>query len=679
MKKVLLSFAIATMGLSGIGYAQTIWSDNIATAVPPALPTGWTSDCPGHGGAQGWYSATSATAGSTWASLTGYYNIPSAGTFLAVDDAQYPTQPHDTVMSPTFSMVGTFAHPWLTFSSFFYNATNNSSGITEVGLVLGSSNGGSTWTILDTIPGYAWYYSTFYPNHVDVSSLTGNNCKLAFTYTDWSGTADGALLGIAVKGMSIVNLTADSVGVTALNYNSIQNNISINGATLSFTATNYGIPVTTMMAAYSINGGTPVTQTFTPSGSFNPYTSQTFTFTTGMTGMVSTMTNTVSVVIATVNGVTNADLTPMQSTFVLASSSGPRAAMVEEFTSSTCPPCMEFAASFDPLCNSLNADQPASNFNIIKYQMNWPDRDNDRSYNNDGLDRRTYYNVSGIPEHFVNGAVDNYNWSYPFNSADDAYFTNEFTVSAVANKSFMDISATYAVDTIKKKLYMTVKVTPHFTKTGTYHVYIAACDQHYQNIDNEWGMLDYYNVMRQMFPDGNGNAVTSWTDGTTITFYDTAKAYTSTNWVPASTTPADSSLYPVQMDNEFWANPLLSSELIAFVEQDGVQSIMQSIVALPTNHNKLSVNTLSNVLGMNIYPNPASNEANLWFNLFQDGNVNVKVMDYAGHIVSEVFDGNMTIGAQKVVIPTGTLANGNYLVVVTTAGGSNAQRLTVKN
>jgi hypothetical protein len=679
MKKILLSMAIACVGFSVSSYAQTIWSDNIATATPPALPTGWTQHSPGVT-TTAWFTATSATAGTTWGSLTDAYNIPSHGKFLTVDDNQYPNQPHDTVFSPTFAITGTYANLWLNFDEFFYAAENSSSGISESSYVLGTIDGGTTWTIIDTLQGYAWNYDEFITMHLNLSTLTGSSCKLAFTYSDvGTGTTDGALIGVAVNNINVVNLTADSASVVGMSFNNAQNGICINGTPLGFTVDNLGIPITTFVATYTINGGTPISQTFTPSSAFNPYTAQSFTFTTSMAGMVSTMTNTVTVCVTTVNGSANSGAGEcMSTTAVLASTTAQRQCMVEEFTSSTCPPCMEFASSFDPLCTSLNADVPSSNFNIIKYQMNWPDLDNDRSYNSDGAQRRTYYGVDAIPEHFVNGVEDGYNWSYPFSTADDAYFTNEFTVAGIANKSFMEMTATYSVDTIKKKLYTSITVTPYFTKTGTYHVYIAVADKHYENIDNEWGMLDYYNVMRVMFPDGNGNAVTSWTSGVPMTYTDTGVAYTSTNWVPASTDRTDSSLYPVQMSNEFWNNPLTGSELIAFVEEDGTQSIMQSIVADPTNHDHVAgVSVLSKVNDMNIFPNPTSTEATLRFNLDQPGNVNVRIMDYAGHLVSEISNGNMTAGVQNITISTANIADGNYSVVVSTEGGSNAVRLTV--
>jgi len=676
MKKFLLSMAFASLGLTVSSYAQTIFSDNFSTTTLPALSTGWSQNSPGIGsGDSAWFSATSASAGTTWASLTGAYNIPAHGTFMVVDDHKYPTQPHDTLKSPLFNIPGTYSSVWLNYDYFFYDATNSSSGISESAYLLGSSDGGTTWAIIDTLFGYGWNGS-WVTSHVNMSGYTGANCRIGITYSD----GGGAILGVAVNNINVLNLTADSAAVSALSFNDIQNGISINGATLGFTIQNLGVNVTTFNAQYTINGGAPVSQTFT-TPTIAPFSSQSYTFTTAMAGLVATMTNTVVVTLTSVNGVAQTGSGDTKSaTMVLASSDGQRSSLVEEFTSSTCPPCMEFASSFDPLCTTLGADNGTSNFNIIKYQMNWPDRDNDRSYNNDGFQRRSYYNVNSIPMHFVNGVVDNYNWSYPFTSADDAYFTNEFTVTSTANKAFLDMTSTYQVDTVGKKLYITVTVTPHFTKSGTYHVYIAACDKHYENIDNEWGMLNYYNVMRQMWPSGTGNAVTSWTDGVSVTYYDTAVAYTSTNWVPASTTPADSSLYPTQMSNEFWNNPLLGSEVIAFVEEDGTQSIMQSLVVDPTYHASTAinyVNTVSKVSGMNIFPNPTANEASLTFNLEESGNVNIKIMEYTGNTVSEVSNSFMTAGNQKVTIPTGNIASGNYLVVVTTATGSNMQRLTV--
>jgi hypothetical protein len=669
MKKILLSLALACFAFTGSSNAQVIWTQNFEGVVMPALPAGWSL---GHStGSPAWF--TSDTSGATWGALTGAINLPAHTIYLVVDDAVKPNQLHDTVMSPTFSVVG-YPNAYLNYDYFFYGATNNMSKLTEYAYMLGSKDGGATWAAIDTLRGYASWVT----GHASLATLTGANCKVAFTYTD----NGGAIIGVAVDNVQEQNLTADSVGLNSIAYNSAVNGISINGQTLSFTVQNYGKPAT-INVYYTVDGGAPVSQTFPASGFIAPFTTQTFSFTTAIAGLVSGS-NTIKVAISSVNSA--ADLrsdTVLTSSCVLASASGQRSGLVEEFTSSTCPPCASFASSFDPFCNTLNADNPTSFFNIIKYQMNWPDWNDDRSYNSDGLARRTYYNCNSIPEHLVNGIIDNYGWSYPFTTADNAYFTAEFAAASAYN-AFMDLSINYSVDTISKKLYLVTKVTPHFTKTGAYHLHIIAADKHYQNIGNEWGMLDYYNVMRKMFPNGNGRAISSFTDGVAQTFYDTAIAYTSGDWVPASTVSADSAnKYPHMNSNTFWNNPLLASEAIAFVQEDATKSIMQSIVAPVTDASTIAehhvgISTLSQVGGLAIYPNPAKDQATLSFALGISGNVEINVMEYTSRVVSNVVNQSMIAGAQKVTIPTKNIVPGNYLVIIKTDAGTNAVRLTVE-
>ena len=662
MKKILLSF-IAAFGVTAASYAQTLLTlqDFEAPTVVPNLPATWSQ---GSTGSPAWQTGT--TAGSTWGSLTAAYNLPAHSTYVYIDDAAHPTQLHDTLMSPVFSISG--SNVWLNYDYFFYNATQSSTGLTETCYILGSTDGGSTWAIIDSVFGNGWNgaWSTGHSN----LTITGANCRIAFAYSD----GGGSILGVALDNITVLNLTQSAMGITALGYNSITNGISTNGNQVSFLAQNNGIPVTSFVAYYTLNGGGYVSQTFSPAG-FTPYSSQVFTFTTPMAGAVAG-TNTLHVGIPTVNTIVNAENAAdsvANSSFTLASAQVQRQGLVEEFSSSTCNPCMAFNSSYDPLClSTLNADVAGSNFNIIKYQMNWPSPGTDRSYNADGDTRKTYYNVNGIPEHFVNGVTSNLPWSYPFTSANTTDFTAEAAGSS-ANKSFIDMSVSYTIDTFRKKLGVTLHVTPHFTKTGGYHVYTALLDVHYQNTTNTTGQLDYYHAMRMMVPTASGHSVSSWTDGTAQTFTDTGITYVNGDWTLGSGS------YPVQMDNKFWSNPLLGSQLVAFVEEDATKSVMQSILAFPTSSgvSHVSVSTLSNVDGIVLYPNPAKEEATVSFNLHADGNVNVKVIDYSGRTVSDVMNGELKTGTQNVTVRTANIPAGDYLVLISTEGGSNIQRFSV--
>lgn len=653
MKKKLLSLALACMGLAAGSQAQVIATQDFEAAAAPALPTGWIQASTG---SPAWQ--TGSSFGSTWGAKTGYYNIPTTSKYVAVDDAAYPNQLHDTLKAPSFSLSG-FTDPYLNFDCFYYGATKTKSGISEKAFILAATTG--AWAIIDSVAPAAWNGS-WVRQHVNLSAFAGmSSVKVAFTYSDNADT----ILGVALDNYEIKNLQ-NEVSLRQLGYNDIALGVSSNGTTLAFLVRNDGKLMTTLDMEYSLNGGTPVTQSFTGL-SVAPYATTVLSFTTPFTGAIAGL-NTLKVKAVKVNGIANPSPdTVLTSTFTLATATTSRQGLVEEFSSSTCAPCKSFNANYDPLCTSLNANKVGSNFNVIKYQMNWPNPGTDRSYNADGVKRQTYYACNSIPEHWVNGIPSQYPAS-PFNSAN---FTSEAAAS-YAQKSYVDLTASYKIDTIRKKMSVTVVATPHFTKTGTFHLYTALCDMNYQNTTNTTGQLDYLHVMRKMLPDGNGRSITSWTDGVAQTFTDTGISYVAGNWY------AGSSKYPTQNSFDFWSNPLLGSELIAFVQEDASKTILQSFVAVPTNALGVnSVSTISSVKEISIFPNPAKDEATLSFYLGESGNVHIKLVEYTGRVVADVTNGNMTAGEQKVVVPTANVAPGNYLVIIEANGAMNAERITV--
>lgn len=77
----------------------------------------------------------------------------------------------------------------------------------------------------------------------------------------------------------------------------------------------------------------------------------------------------------------------------------PRTPLFEEFTSSTCPPC----AAVKPYVEQFAHQNP--DVVVVTYHMDWPapgDPYNVYNYN-DNMARRSYYNVSGIPDGYMSG------------------------------------------------------------------------------------------------------------------------------------------------------------------------------------------------------------------------------------------------------------------------------------
>ncbi len=676
MKKFLLTFGIACCGLTAVqSNAQTITSQNFEGVTVPALPAGWMQGGSTAAGCPGWKTGTGAIV--DWGTVTGTTGCPAHTQYAIIDQYNDTTTTthseyvHDTLSSPVFSM-GSYSvsNVWLNYDYFFYNAQWTSTGQIEQCYILGSTNGGTTWSIIDSLGGNGWggAWST---GHTCLSTLSGTNCKIAFAYTNGYTTSTVAhLLGCALDNISVVNLTATAAAVTSVVYNSNVNGIATNGTPVSFTVQNNGVTITSLNMQYQVDGNTPVTQNFTGLSIAAYTTSSVTAFTTPMSGAVAGA-NHITVTALQVNGAANSDpADSMVSNFALATRNTPRSVLVEEFTSSTCPPCASFAASFDPFCTGLGFDNGTSGLNIIKYQMNWPDWSNDASYNNDGLDRRTYYNCNGIPKHFIDGQVDN-------NGFSSSVYTAEFNAEK-ADSSFMTMAAFYYVDTVHHKVSVRASVTPLFTKTGAYHMYVAVCDKHYKNYDNEWSMVDYYNVMRQMLPNGNGTAITSFTSGTAIPYTDTLVAYTFVNSNSATSLSDTAGKMPHMNSNTFWNNPGTNSELLAWVEEDATQSVMQSAICATPILTGLSVTTPSYITGINLFPNPSKNETNLNFNLEVASKVAIKIITIDGKFVSEVSNTEMGLGSHNVVINTNNLAAGNYVIVMETNSGIDAQYLSVR-
>lgn len=90
-----------------------------------------------------------------------------------------------------------------------------------------------------------------------------------------------------------------------------------------------------------------------------------------------------------------------------------------------------------------------------------------------------------------------------------------------------------------------------------------------------------------------------------------------------------------------------------------------------------SINEVENNIGMNVFPNPAVDNATVSFELNGEASVNVTVTDLAGKVVYTNNLGNVA-GAQNVEINTASMANGVYMVNVEANGAVSTQKLVVR-
>lgn len=84
-------------------------------------------------------------------------------------------------------------------------------------------------------------------------------------------------------------------------------------------------------------------------------------------------------------------------------------------------------------------------------------------------------------------------------------------------------------------------------------------------------------------------------------------------------------------------------------------------------------------LALAVYPNPASASATLAFDTHQPfDEVTIELLDLTGRVIWNGFRGPVAMGTYRFEVPTATLAQGNYVLVVDADGRRSATKLMVK-
>jgi hypothetical protein len=326
--------------------------------------------------------------------------------------------------------------------------------------------------------------------------------------------------------------------------------------------------------------------------------------------------------------------------------------LIEEFTSSTCPPCKSFNQWFDPLLITNEANKPSSGLVVIKYQEDFPANPPlDYSYNSMvGVRDRYYFTGSwGIPAHMTNG--------HDGTGGSTATMQTEINSCKGGDAKFA-ITGTYAVNT-SNAIDVNVSVLPTEDMTGTYKVHVATAELYYENLDNTNGQKKYYHVMRKMYPNANGTTVTSWTA-------NTAQAFTFTDNITVGNV--------TKGGYNFWDAPY-NSNLIVFVQDEATKEILQA-QAIPATW-PTNVKNVANVGHVMVYPNPATEKVVVMFALNNASKVAVNIYDVMGRKVIAQPEQTFAAGAQNLTIATDALSVGTYTVKIETDKGFATQTLTI--
>ncbi len=328
----------------------------------------------------------------------------------------------------------------------------------------------------------------------------------------------------------------------------------------------------------------------------------------------------------------------------VASESVERVTVIEQFTSSTCPPCASLNVTFGPTLTGLNTNAPGNNVAAIKYHMNWPAPGNDPSYNPDGNTRKSYYGVTGIPDLFIDGK--------PMTSVAASYIEEQ-----AARDAFVDLDLSYWTN--GNQIGVTADVTPFWAYTGAHKVHIAIVENSYDYAASTTTQDEFHYVQRKMMPNGQGSNLSAFVPGTTQSFNLTH------NMVFGS---------PAQGNYNAWGNDISDLTIVAFVQNTSTKEVLQAAVA------SVVVGVEENVLDqrLRVFPNPTDGLLNVQFEAPANGTAQIEVFNVLGE---RVFGTTRAMGAgvQRETLDLSALTGGIYFVNITADGVRASRKVTLND
>lgn len=252
-----------------------------------------------------------------------------------------------------------------------------------------SSDDGATWNI-------AWQetYSTQNQGqhsivaNVTTSDMGKENVKFCIFYTGDSNNMNGWYFD------DIEVYTLDQLNLSMLSID-FPNIVGIEDNQVGFKVQNIGVDnITSFEASYQIDNKTPVVETFQTN--LSSTTKADFFFNTPVSLAPGTYTLTLSIL--KVNG--EEDVTydnVLAKDIRVAIGTAQRTPMIEHFSSSTCAPCVMVNEAM-----ALLTENNPGKYTYTKYPMNWP-LEGDAYCTEEGLVRKSYYNVTGAPQLFIDG------------------------------------------------------------------------------------------------------------------------------------------------------------------------------------------------------------------------------------------------------------------------------------
>ena len=375
------------------------------------------------------------------------------------------------LVSPAINLTGINS---VVFS--FKHALDNYSGSNTIGIAT-TSDGGTTWNEAWS-QGYKTSNSWTVSQEINTPDMGQANVQFCIFFNGSSyNINDWFFDDIMVFTLENLDLSISSV--------TLPDFIGSGEAALGIKVFNFGATtVTSVEASYTIEGMSPVTETF----SVNIPSLGTETLNFNTTTNLSPGSYNVAYSLNLVNGQQDdvLDNNTYEKAVSVAIGAAERIPMIEHFSSSTCGPCVSVNTAMLTFCNNN-----AGRFTYTKYQMNWPGN-GDPYYTEEGGTRRTYYGVSAVPQCFLDGEDQGY-----------AAIQQGVFDQHAERTAFMDIRGSFSME--GNVITVKADIMPYIDADA--RVFVSVNEKETHNNVGGNGETSFHHVFMKMLPDAQGTTV----------------------------------------------------------------------------------------------------------------------------------------------------------------------------
>ncbi|MFI5150601.1 MAG: T9SS type A sorting domain-containing protein [Bacteroidia bacterium] len=643
MKKIVLSIFTCCAFLASNGViAQSIYTQNFESG---SLPSNWHQQAASQETNTGWHVGLNMGTGT----LGGGGYVPSHTHYAWVNDYDNNTSNHankDSLYTQSIDM-STYSHVFISFDYFFWqNYTTNPGDLEQLTLNY-SSNGGTSWTMLDSLGGSGIWNTRMF----DVSAVAGkSNVMFCFAYTN--GGKQGYMA--CLDNINIYQPQALDLGVVGAPINYYLQKNSSN--TISGTVFNFGSStITTMKVNYSINGGAPVSTTIGSPLWLVGLASCPFSVSTPWVPITA---GNYTVKVWTSNPNAGVDGAPANDTLThtvqVLDSLMYKYPLFEEFNQASCDPCAQATPHLDSI---LSQSQDVCN--AVRYHVSWPGTDYMNQVTNTPFigARVSYYAVNGVPDAKLDGSTDVYPGGITVNQiVGEAKKGSPFRIT-INTCTYTPASNTYNV-TADIKAYGTMPAGLHAYAALTVDTITYHANQSTETIPQ----YVFPQVAETMMPNSGGTALTAFTSGQTQSL--------TLSWVKNHPWGAAPATHIYDSTSTF--------HVTIWVQDNTTKYVYQSATFPKAPSSALGIveksETLNSVM---VYPNPNNGDAIIAFELSKDENVKIEIFNSIGQLIRSANKGNLSAGTHQMNLQGQDLSNGMYFVNITAGGHTVSKKVSI--